>query len=515
MDTIKYLYKTTAKINCRNQGTAFLIDEKRAITARHCIKEHIDNNEPIELEFYPGSTKSFKRYANLIADSIEDDMALLEITDKVTHIEEWLAIDVNSYDSREIEWESMGYPKDWNTDAEGDAYCYLRGQLYFDSSFDDSKEYDKQLTSNYIKEDWPYGLSGLSGAPLLVDKKIVGILIKEEYSLLKNQLKSVSFFKCANFLLQNGILINSSLANSNNLLKQRLDIQKRVCNDIFNKINHSMINQELNMDVDFYYVKYHESGNKRISELAEHLTLVLQQYANSLTIISSSSNDLRKQLEIFKNNNKIVSEISKSGKLGSMLLWMLIEGILEMPKMYTRIRSDIPSTELNYISDDVHAGLKNGQLALFIGGGILHDNFEVAITTILKELEEIVNMENDILFYDDYSYETLNHGPLKTLIDKFFDSRDWSKVNVEMTVFTGYNSELLNMFEKDGINGPTLEKHLNQYFISELKKNYESICHQLLKTSSIKNVKINWFILPFNKIIDFENQFMHKIGMEV
>lgn len=478
------------------------------------MKEHIDNNEPIELEFYSGSTKSFIRQAKLIAESINDDMALLEIDDKVTHIEEWLSIDVNNYDNKDIEWESMGYPRDWNTEAEGDTYCYLRGKLYFDSSFDDSKEYDKQLTSNYIKEDWAYGLSGLSGAPVLVNNKVVGILIKEEYSVLKSQLKSVSFFKCAEFLLQNGISIDSSIANSNKLLKQRLDLQKRVCNEIFNNLNHSLLHQELQIDMDFYYLKYHESGKKRIGELAKHLAVVLHQYANSLTVISSSISDPSKFLEIFKNTNKIVGKISKNGKLGSMLLWMLIEGILEMPKMYTRIKSSSPATELNYVSDDVHAGLKNGQLALYIGGGILHDNFETGINTIIEELEEIVQMENDFLFYDDYSYKNLNQGPLKTLIDNFFISRDWSQVNVELTVFTGYNSELLSMFEKDGIDGAALEKHLSQYFITELKRNYESICDQLLKTRNIKNVKINWFVLPFNKIIDFEDLFMSELEME-
>lgn len=503
------MYHITAKIICGSQGTAFLISESRAITARHCVKENISNDEPIELEFYAGSEKSIIKEAKVVADSVEHDIALLEIDGKIDHVQEWLPLDTNNYESKDDEWETMGYPREWNVDEEGSTYCYLIGNLFVDSSFDDSKTYDKQLTSHYIKEDWPYGLAGISGAPLIVNNKVTGIIIKEEYSAVKNQLKSVSFYKCAEFLLQNGVEIDSSIANSNEFLKKRLQLQKKVCTDLFNKVDHSLLHDEINLNIDFYYLKYNDSGTKRVDELADHLAVVLNQYACDLTDLASASSDLNKHLNIYKRINKLVAEIHEGGKLGPMLLWMLIEGILEMPKMYTRIRNGGSSSK--YVSNDVHAGMKNSQLVLFIGGGILNKSFETGISTLIQELELVVNFENDILFYDQYSYDNLGNGPLKSLIDNFYQHREWSQVGVELTVFTGYDSELLMMLEKDGMNGPLIEKQLNHYLIDEFSRNHEFICKQILKTSDVKKVKINWFLLPFNEISDFEQLLISKL----
>ncbi|WP_025683402.1 Hachiman antiphage defense system protein HamA [Paenibacillus maysiensis] len=504
------MYHITAKVTCGSQGTAFLINESQVITARHCVKKNIENDEPIELEFYSGNDRSFIKNAKLVADSIEHDIALLEIEGKVDHIKEWLSLDSNSYESIETEWQTMGYPREWNIEEEGTAYCYLIGKLYLDNSFDDSVTYDKQLTSSYIKDEWSYGLAGLSGAPLVVKNKVIGIIIKEEYSAIKSQLKSVSFFKCVEFLVQNGVKIDSSIANSNNFLKERLQLQKKVCTELFNKVDHSLLNDEIEINVDFYYLKYNDIGIKRVDELAMHLAQVLTQYACDLSDLAIF--DLNKHLDIIKKTNRIVSEISNGGKLGSMLLWMLIEGILEMPKMYTRIRSSKSNSKLNYVSNDVHAGMKDSQLVLFTGGGILNECFETGISTLIQELEAIVNLKGDIFFYDQYSYDNLSQGPLKESIDNFYDIRDWSQVGVELTVFTGYDSNLLEMFEKDGITGSRIEEQLNHYFIEELSKNHEYICKQILSTTEVKKVKINWFLLPFNKISDFEELFMSKLS---
>ncbi|MDU0205823.1 Hachiman antiphage defense system protein HamA [Paenibacillus sp. MAH-36] len=499
-------------MTCGSQGTAFLIDESRVITARHCVKENINNDEPIKLEFYAGSDKSIIKEAKVVAESLEHDIALLEIQEKADHIQEWLSLNSNSYDSKEDEWETMGYPREWNVENEGSTYCYITGNLYLDSSlFDDSKTYDKQLTSNFIKDDWPYGLAGLSGAPLVVNNKIVGIIIKEEFSAIKSQLKSVSFCKSAEFLLGNGVEIDSSIADSNDFLKRRLQLQKNVCTGLFNKVDHSLVNSEININVDFYYLKYGASGTKRVDELASHLAEVLNQYACDLTDLANAAKDLNKHLDIYRKVNRLVDEVQKGGKLGTMLLWMLIEGILEMPKMYTRIRNSRSTSELNYVSNDVHAGMKNSQLVLFIGGGILNECFETGISTLIKELEVTANIDSDILFYDQYSYDNLGKGPLKGLIDNFYQYRDWSKVGVELTVFTGYDSDLLEMLEKDGMTGPRIEAELNRYFIDELSRNYDYICNQILSTSDVKKVKINWFLLPFNKISDFEDLLISKL----
>ncbi|WP_201008726.1 Hachiman antiphage defense system protein HamA [Paenibacillus glycanilyticus] len=507
INTAEYLFNVTAKLTCGGQGTAFLINESQVITARHCIVENLNNSTPILLEFYVGTSASLIIEAIVFVDSLEHDIAVLQLDQKIENIQKWFPLDCTNYESRDDYWETIGYPQNWDVEKEESNYCYLLGNLYLDNNFDSSKTYDKQLTSSYIKEEWPYGLAGLSGAPLVVNNKLVGIIIKEEYSAIKSQLKAVSFNKCADFLMKNGIPLDLSFSSNSEFLNIRLQQQKDVCKELFNKIDHTLVNNDLKLNFDFYYLKYDGSGNKRINELALHLAQVLAQYACGIADIAAASQDLRKHLEIFQKMSQLVSKIQKDGKLGTILLWMLMEGILEVPKMFTQIRS----SDLNYVSNDVHIGMKNSQLILYSGAGILSQSFDEGISVLIEELETITDMSGASLFYDQYSLESLGKGPLKTLLEDFYDYRDWSKVGVEITVFTGYDSKLLEQLERNRFTGVGIERQLASYFRDELTRNHEYLCTEILKTTDFKKVKINWFLLPFNTITDFEELLLSKL----
>ncbi|WP_336760307.1 hypothetical protein [Paenibacillus sp. USHLN196] len=76
-------------------------------------------------------------------------------------------------------------------------------------------------------------------------------------------------------------------------------------------------------------------------------------------------------------------------------------------------------------------------------------------------------------------------------------------MTIELTIFTGYNSLQLKSFESAN-HQKRIENIVKQYFPKEFKSNNDFIIDELQNPFNENISKINWFILPFNDIDDFE-----------
>ena len=56
-----------------------------------------------------------------------------------------------------------------------------------------------------------------------------------------------------------------------------------------------------------------------------------------------------------------------------------------------------------------------------------------------------------------------------------------------------------------------MEAFIGQKYIEECTKNEQIIYEMLTENSPIKNININWFIIPFNTIEVFENLVITEI----
>ncbi|WP_374965706.1 Hachiman antiphage defense system protein HamA [Lysinibacillus sp. RS5] len=503
------LYKLISKVKCDKNGTAFLINEDTAITARHTIENTIKNNEDIFLEFFIETNFTDNKVeAKVLFESEEFDIAVLKLSVAATHISEWLELSSQQIEKTD-NWESVGFPINWSESKEGSKFCYLKGEIYNVTTID-STIYDIDLSSTYIKDEWEYDLGGLSGAPIVIDGKIKAIVLTEDVSLLKSAIKAISVHKIISFFNEHNIKTGSLLGDKNNLINQRLDRQKKTCNDLFKKIDYKKNDLGVNLQIDSYHIKYNEDGKNRVNELSDYLVRMMIDYANSLEDIHKAEQNRMFAMDLYKKTSEAISKMKDDKNLGTLFLWTIAEGILKAPKVFSRISLD----DTNHIYTDVHIGINDSKkLVLNLGVGKLNVDLKSAVIETIEIIEELKNIEGDIFVPDDYILKQMEPSPLKKMIEDFSSplNRKWENVDLEIIVFTGYNSMFINKIENQKFTQSEVETIIATNFMTECVENETIIFDHLSTKNYFKEIKISWFVLPFNTIGSFENTILEML----
>jgi len=204
----KNVFKTLEKVVCRltcgegngcEKATAFLVSSNIAITARHALDGYYHDREQIFLEFLNINKEPVVRKAEPI-DVCEIGgfpVSILELDEDVL-LDNY--IEFSDYEvKRDDYYETFGYPVGkWNFGERTSNYV--------------SRKLDKEMTSFY---DWNVDLKhdskiedfrGLSGAPLIVNDRLVGVILAE--SMVNGKavsLGAISIEKISAFLRHLGI----------------------------------------------------------------------------------------------------------------------------------------------------------------------------------------------------------------------------------------------------------------------------------------------------------------------
>lgn len=503
------LHKITGKLFCRQQASAFLIDEKIAITTRHAIKDNLINGTEIKLEFYSlediGYTKEV--YAEIKAENEKFDVAILELNEPVYLNEDFPLLNSKKLDSNDV-WECVGFPISWESASDGSRFCYIKGDIYYNASYDKTTKYDLHLGGKHINPGWE-SLEGLSGSPILVGNEIRAIVVAEEFSIINSPIKSISINRIATFLESNGIKINTAFGAKTNHINNRLALHKKNSEELFNKVEYIGKNSDMNLLINSYHVKYNDNGKPKTKQLVEHLVASISDYAFNLIDSEEMNTGLMKPHVITKKMNEAILHIESEGRLGSILIWMLIEGIFGAPKGLKRISFDNENRNFN----DLHIGIStDGKLILYIGEGTLDSDLKTAIIESVKAIMFCIDIKNDVLLIDEYFYNQIESENLKKLLLEFNKTdKNWDNVILEMTILTGYDSKFINSIEQGNYSKEVIDKIISQKYIEECATNEEFICSELSKEFSLKDIKINWFTLPFNTLEDFKTMFFDEI----
>src|SRR5699024_1838591 len=195
---MKDKYKSAvAQLDCESGiiGTAFLIDKKRAITARHTIDEHLESGSKVFLDFV---NKEFPQRieAKVIFPAepyIGIDIAILEINEEISDISP-LTISSRKVESGS-EWIAYGY-SNTRRNSGGEVFSGLVKQANMQNI--SHEQYDLDLACHHPQIiDTNYEVSGASGSPILINDNVVGVLSDK---VPGSSIGGVSIISCFNIL---------------------------------------------------------------------------------------------------------------------------------------------------------------------------------------------------------------------------------------------------------------------------------------------------------------------------
>ncbi|WP_427137324.1 hypothetical protein [Psychrobacillus psychrodurans] len=195
--------KVICRLNCGpEKATAFLISNNQAITATHAIKKHYPNNE-IVLEFMNLDSFPIKVRAVPVEGLPHSPITILQLVRNIDS--EFYCVFYNHPVNKDDNYEIFGYPStkwatgNWILSTVSRRITDQMAQPY---------DWDIDLNHNSNIEDF----SGLSGSPLFINKRLVGVILTENNAKGKAiSLGAISIAKIEDIITAANIKIEESI----------------------------------------------------------------------------------------------------------------------------------------------------------------------------------------------------------------------------------------------------------------------------------------------------------------
>lgn len=207
---IEYLENIIAKVQCGDEskktGTAFLISTSVAITAYHVVK---DNPQKILLIFRSGEVINATIHEFIKEEHKAKDIALLVLEKTVDNISliDFCCADVHAGDK----WISRGFPA-----GKEDGENLFSNDNIVQQVYPDLKNGKYNIDLNHDKKFESY--AGVSGAPLVISRTIVGVINSELNQTGKSiELKALSLNHFKDLIIGCNVKINEVYLSSTSL----------------------------------------------------------------------------------------------------------------------------------------------------------------------------------------------------------------------------------------------------------------------------------------------------------
>ena len=203
------LRKNVCRIECgEEQGTGFLISNNLLLTAYHVVCEHDDEDKEIKIYFPSKKETVYGEIHELINETWKSlDVSIIQLDENIDFYEEIKILDISIDEG--MNWISRGFPQKKDKRAEN---FILESNNYINGQHEELYE-NNDIDLNFNSKLATY--SGYSGAPLIVNECIVGMIRSE---LAQNGISrelyglSIKYFK--DLLEEVGITIETNQYNS-------------------------------------------------------------------------------------------------------------------------------------------------------------------------------------------------------------------------------------------------------------------------------------------------------------
>jgi hypothetical protein len=235
-----------------------------------------------------------------------------------------------------------------------------------------------------------------------------------------------------------------------------------------------------------------------------------------------TTNNIRHLIEIDDKARRLFVKAKESqkttGEAGELILFMLLEAALSAPqiacKMYLKTSQNVPV----HGSDSIHImrGTQESSLCLVWGESKIYKHLSNALDEVCSSITNFLGNDDgtsprdrDIDIIKDH-IDIIDENWKQLLLNYFDPYCEQSNLREEsFACFIGFDfSAYTRLNEK-----PISEREA--FFQEEYLKRIETACQlfsEKLKNSGLKNLRVNYFLIPFPNVDDFRNKFLSAIG---
>ncbi|KLE15325.1 hypothetical protein [Clostridium sp. C8] len=490
-------YSFVCRLICNGKfkGTAFFIRKNIVITAAHNFKDIDLSTAALCIKFESPNIQELE--VESVINVSDLDFVQLILKRNVSY-DEFPEISVEDIDAADA-LTTFGYPNDHQSFIKLDYYTELTGEAA-----------DHSLMVNYEEEGARW--NGISGAPLICDGYINGIVIKNNGGDgLKTRLKIVSFNKIINYLVDNDLkeaLENIPQKFTTSQLYQRMINNKELCDKLYYSTKYK--SDETNLDMNLHFLRINERKrvdmygfNSYIQDAIGSYSLMLDDlYSNKQ--VDKYDEKIKRFIYTSERIAKVKARMNIKENIGLIMLWILSEGILLIP----RIGRFLVEREGTLFEEDLYFKRSEERVTLVIPFVSIYEDLFESIENILKSINKSISSETDLVDYDSIEWDGNAVSCLdyrsQVMINKVLSGNKEQKVNVEITSLIIYSTDMYGNIPEVIDNDSRAIKFFEQKFFGDFRKDIGGYLKMIPKYEFIDRIKLNLFIVPISTISDLD-----------
>lgn len=235
-------------------------------------------------------------------------------------------------------------------------------------------------------------------------------------------------------------------------------------------------------------------------------------------------NELRNPMTISFQSCQYFGNIDpeKDGKYGELLLFALVESLLECKMIAHKVRSLSSMNDQVKGGDGVFLGKYESSPgkytdAVLIGESKIVNNFNYGLSDSLKSIYRVHDPNTSHLFREAEWVVALNHfiqGDVD--VDELYkrinpETEEYQNQNMVHPILIMYDSGEIRESENKCTSKEELEGHLSKALPAFQEEMLKSIGNQLEKYPEIKAIHLHFFMLPFNDVSAFRKAMYARI----
>lgn len=293
-------------------------------------------------------------------------------------------------------------------------------------------------------------------------------------------------------------------------LNDFIAVKTKDCQDCIDILEHDFLLDGVLGNIRFHHLKFDGNGLPMVKALAELLYQYIIDYCiasrnRTTSLTSQQATKLTKEARLLFRHPPLIDDPDKTGEAGEMLLFLLMEAILQAPQLVAKMELKTNHSDEVKGSDGIHVKWNpiDKIVEFYFGESKLYQDVGSAMTAALKSIND---------FHDNKMYK--HEFAMITKHFKYADENTKSEifeliklgepgsgVRINHACLIGYD------WKRYGASPPVC---LNDEFRDSLRTDGRKIIKALnTKFSKFpkKHLRFEIFFIPFPSVVEFRNCF--------
>lgn len=211
---------------------------------------------------------------------------------------------------------------------------------------------------------------------------------------------------------------------------------------------------------------------------------------------------------------KTANETGRSGELGEIMLYMLLEWVFSAPivacKMYLKTSQQMPVHGV----DGIHMGCEDGNLVMYWGESKMHKELSSALTDIAASISDHTKdskkRENEVrIVRSNLDLVGFNEDARVALKDYFDPYKPQSnKLRECFACFAGFSAPLYKQVAN--LDAPEADLEFRKRYEERIEAVLPQIISKL-KAAGLQSFRFKYFLMPFPCVDEARNRFQKKL----